>query len=108
MVTSRGRTRVALLRLALCYSGVPLRSTHKPIPYEDIKRMCQSNQPTATFLKVFPARLESRIQETTGFNKRKLTIVSTYLAVLLYKVELSLYDLVQINPLLTSPGILLT
>ena len=37
MVTSRGRTRVALLRLALCYSVVPLRLTHKPIPYEDRK-----------------------------------------------------------------------
>ena len=44
MVTSRGRTRVALLRLALCYSVVPLRSAHKNIPYEDSKRMCQSHQ----------------------------------------------------------------
>ena len=43
VVTSRGRTRVALLRLALFYSVVPLRSTHEPIPYEDSKRMCQSN-----------------------------------------------------------------
>ena len=43
MVTSRGWTRVALLRLALCYSVVPLRSAHKPKPYEDSKRMCQSN-----------------------------------------------------------------
>ena len=34
VVTSRGRTRVALLRLALCYSVVPLRSAHKPIPYD--------------------------------------------------------------------------
>ena len=31
-------------RTALCYSVVPLRSAHKPIPYEDSKRMCQSNQ----------------------------------------------------------------
>ena len=38
MVTSRGKTRVALLRLAFCYSVVPLRSGHKPIPYEDRKR----------------------------------------------------------------------
>ena len=37
MITSRGRTRVALLRLALYYSVVPLRSAHKPIPYEDRK-----------------------------------------------------------------------
>ena len=44
MVTSRGRTRVALLRLALCYSVVPLRSAHKPIPYGDSKRICQSYQ----------------------------------------------------------------
>ena len=41
---SRRRTRVALLGLALCYSVVPQRSAHKPIPYEDSKRMCQSNK----------------------------------------------------------------
>ena len=37
MITWRERTRVALLRLALCYPVVPLRSAHKPIPYEDRK-----------------------------------------------------------------------
>ena len=35
---------MAVLRLALYYSVVPLRSAHKLIPYEDSKRMCQSNQ----------------------------------------------------------------
>ena len=44
MVTSKERTRVALLGLALGYSVVPLRSVHKPIPYEDSKHMCQSNK----------------------------------------------------------------
>ena len=36
-VTSRGRTRVALLRLVLCYSVVLLRSPLKAVPYEDSK-----------------------------------------------------------------------
>ena len=44
VVTLRGRIRFALLRLALCYSVVPLGSAHKPITYEDSKRMCQSNR----------------------------------------------------------------
>ena len=35
MVTSRERTRVTLLRLALCYSVVLLRSAHKLITSED-------------------------------------------------------------------------
>ena len=38
MVTSRGRTRVTLLRLALCYSVVPLGLAHKLIPYKDRKK----------------------------------------------------------------------
>ena len=33
MVTPRGSTRVALLRLALYYSVIPLRSAHRSIPY---------------------------------------------------------------------------
>ena len=37
MVTSRGRTRLALLRLTLCFLVVPLRSAHKHIPYKDSK-----------------------------------------------------------------------
>ena len=37
VVISRGSTRVALLRLDFRYSVVPLRSGHKPIPYEDRK-----------------------------------------------------------------------
>ena len=34
---SSSRTRVALLRLALCYSVVPLCSAHKPKQYKDRK-----------------------------------------------------------------------
>ena len=43
VVRSRGRTRVAMLILALCYSMAPLRSAYKPIPYEDRTRMCRPN-----------------------------------------------------------------
>ena len=45
---------VALLRFALCYSVVPLRSAHKPIPYEDSKRMCQSNESLFKYIPLRP------------------------------------------------------
>ena len=44
VVTSRGRTRAALLRLALCYSVVLCAQRINPYLTKDGKRMCQSNQ----------------------------------------------------------------
>ena len=42
MVKSRGRTKVALLRLTLCYSVVSLRLALKPNPYEVRVRVSKS------------------------------------------------------------------
>ena len=71
VVTSRGTTRVTLLRLAVCYSVAPLRSTHKLIQYEDSTSMCKSNSTP------FPSSVKKYSQECLPCIIRAICFPST-------------------------------